>query len=52
MKRDLHSKINLRPQLIKAITKSAITKGQDISNPLFRIIAGLRSNKMVLNKFL
>lgn len=51
MKKDLHTKISMRPQLVKAITKAAIINQKDVTTNTFRLIAALRANKMVLSLF-
>jgi hypothetical protein len=48
MKRSIHEKINLRPQLAKAIIKAAITKKENIFAPMYKIQVAIRSNRMVL----
>lgn len=48
MKRSMHNKINLRPQIIKAIFAAAKVKGENTQTPEFAINAALRANKMML----
>jgi hypothetical protein len=47
MIRDLHTKINLRPQIVKAIYTAAKIKGQNTETIQFAIITALRANKMM-----
>ena len=47
MKRNLHEKINLRPQLAKAIITAAIIKG-NILDTNYKTHVSIRSNRMVL----
>jgi len=49
MKRNLHDRINLRPQLAKAIVKAAIIKEENILAPNYKIQVAIRSNKMVFD---
>ena len=49
MKRNLHDRINLRPQLAKAIVKAAIIKEENILAPNYKIQVAIRSNKMVFS---
>jgi hypothetical protein len=44
----LHSKINMRPQIVKAIYTAAKVKGENTETPQFAIIAALRANKMMI----
>ena len=45
---ELHSKINMRPQLAKAIVKAAIIKEENILALNYKIKVAIRSNRMVL----
>ena len=47
MKRNLHDRINLRPQLAKAIIKAAIIKEENILARNYRTNVAIRSNRMV-----
>ena len=49
--RDLHTRISMRPNLVAAITKAAIINQKNVTTNTFRLIAGLRANKMVLSLF-
>jgi hypothetical protein len=48
MKYNLHDRINLRPQLAKAILTAAIIKEENILSPKYKINVAIRSNRMVL----
>ena len=48
MKRSIHDRINLRPQLAKAIVKAAIIKEENILAPNYKTPVAIRSNRMVL----
>jgi hypothetical protein len=48
MKRDLHSKINMRPQLVKAIIDAAKVKGDFSDKSDFILKASIRANRMML----
>ena len=48
MKYNLHEKINLRPQLVKAIITAAIIKEENILHPNYKTYVAIRSNRMVL----
>jgi len=47
MKYNLHEKINLRPQLVKAIVTAAIIKEENILSPNYKTHVAIRSNRMV-----
>lgn len=48
MKRNIHTRINLRPQLVKAILTAAKIKGEPFETPEFAIHAAIRANKMMI----
>jgi hypothetical protein len=48
MKYNLHDRINLRPQLAKAIVTTAIIKEENILAPNYKTHVAIRSNRMVL----
>lgn len=48
MKRSIHTKINMRPQLVNAIIQAAIIKGENYQTPEFITYAALRANKMMI----
>ena len=48
MKLSIHDRINMRPQLAKAIVKAAIIKEENILAPNYKIKVAIRSNRMVL----
>ena len=48
MKRDIHTRINMRPQIVKAIYASAKVKGENFETVEFSIYAAIRANRMML----
>jgi hypothetical protein len=48
MKRDIHTRINMRPQIVKAIYAAAKIKGENFKTVEFSIYAAIRANRMML----